>query len=230
VFLNKRSLLQIGGILLITLLAGIFFNLSNPNGIQFVGDEKKVDFSASDSLLNALRIQDSIQKTADSLLLNSNKREDSLRLLLEQKHKDSLLAAQKDSLKRVQDSVKEAKQKIEDSLKTALNQTPEISKPIDIKIDFAKALFDKKHRFIDARDAADFDAGHIQGAMNIPYHDLEKYREKLNTLPKDQVYVTYCSSACDVSIDMAYAMVKMGFKKVYIFHGGWDEWKNAGYP
>jgi 3-mercaptopyruvate sulfurtransferase SseA len=29
---------------------------------------------------------------------------------------------------------------------------------------------------------------------------------------------------------MAYYMARMGFKKVYIFHGGWDEWKEAGYP
>ncbi len=228
--MDKRSLWQICGILLLTLLAGIFFNLSNPNRIQFIGDEKNVDYSASDSLLNALRIQDSIQKAADSLMTNSSRREDSLKLLLEQKLKDSLLAVQKDSLKRVQDSVKAAKQKTEDSLKNTQTQSQDIAKPVDIKIDFAKALFDKKHRFIDARDVSDFDAGHIQGALNIPYHDLEKYREKLNSLPKDQVYVTYCSSACDVSIDMAYAMVKMGFKKVYIFHGGWDEWKNAGYP
>lgn len=228
--MDKRSLWQICGILLLTLLAGIFFNLSNPNRIQFIGDEKNVDYSASDSLLNALRIQDSIQKAADSMMTNSSRREDSLKLLLEQKLKDSLLAVQKDSLKRVQDSVKAAKQKTEDSLKNTQTQSQDIAKPVDIKIDFAKALFDKKHRFIDARDVSDFDAGHIQGALNIPYHDLEKYREKLNSLPKDQVYVTYCSSACDVSIDMAYAMVKMGFKKVYIFHGGWDEWKNAGYP
>jgi rhodanese-related sulfurtransferase len=91
-------------------------------------------------------------------------------------------------------------------------------------------LFDKKYKFIDARDVADFNAGHIQGAINIPYHEIEKYKDKLNSLPKDQVYITYFSSACDVSIDMAYYMAKMGFTKVYIFHGGWDEWKNAGFP
>jgi rhodanese-related sulfurtransferase len=123
------------------------------------------------------------------------------------------------------------KQKTEDSIKNAQNtQTQDIVKPVDIRIDFAKALFDKKYRFIDARDIADYNAGHIQGALNIPYHEYEKYKDRLNNLPKDQVYVTYCSSACDVSIDMAYAMAKLGFKKVYIFHGGWDEWKAAGYP
>lgn len=227
--MNKQALLQVTGILVITLLAGIFFNISNPNRIQFIANEKVVDFSSSDSLLNALRIQDSILKAADSLKNSSNQRSDSLKAALEKHKQDSILAANKtDSLKRVQDSLKAVQQKKEDSIKNA--QPTEIVKPVDIKIDFAKALFDKKYRFIDARDISDYNAGHIQGAMNIPFHEIEKYKDKFNDLPKDQVYVTYCSAACDVSIDMAYYMAKLGFKKVYIFHGGWDEWKNAGYP
>ena len=229
--MNKRSLFQAGAILLITLLTGVFYNLSSPNRIQFFGEEKKFDFSQSDSLMNALRLQDSLQKSADSIKSVSDIRDDSLKLLSEQRIKDSLLAVNRlDSVKRVQDSLKAVKQKAEDSVKNAQNQVQEIVKPIDIKLDFAKALFDKKHRFVDARDVSDYSAGHIQGAVNIPYHDVEKFRDKLNDFPKDQVYITYCSSACDVSIDLAYVMVKMGFKKVYIFHGGWDEWKNAGYP
>lgn len=229
--MSKTTLLQVSGILVLALLTGIFFNISNPNRIQFVANEKIVDFSASDSLLNALRIQDSILKAADSLKNSSNKREDSLRLAMEKHIQDSILAVNRsDSLKRIQDSLKTVNQKKEDSVKNAQNQTQDFAKPVDIKIDFAKALFDKKYRFIDARDISDYNAGHVQGAVNIPFHEIEKYKDRLNDLPKDQVYVTYCSTACDVSIDMAYYMAKLGFKKVYIFHGGWDEWKAAGYP
>ncbi|NOS86740.1 MAG: rhodanese-like domain-containing protein [Ignavibacteria bacterium] len=229
--MSKKALLQVAGILVITILAGIFFNLSNPNRIQFIANEKIVNFSQSDSLLNALRIQDSILKAADSLKNTSNRREDSLRLSHEKHIQDSILAVNKtDSLKRIQDSLKTVNQKKEDSIKNAQNQVTDFAKPIDIKIDFAKALFDKKYRFIDARDISDYGAGHVQGALNIPFHEIEKYKDRLNDLPKDQVYITYCSSACDVSIDMAYYMAKLGFKKVYIFHGGWDEWKAAGYP
>ena len=229
--MNIKILFQVSAILLITLLAGIFFNISNPGRIQFIANEKIVDFSQSDSLLNALRIQDSILKAADSLKNSSNRREDSLRIAREKFIQDSILAANKtDSLKRIQDSVKAANQKKDDSLKNVQSNQQDFVKPVDIKIDFAKALFDKKYRFIDARDESDYNAGHVQGAMNIPFHEIEKFKDRLNGLPKDQVYVTYCSAACDVSIDMAYYMAKMGFKKVYIFHGGWDEWKAAGYP
>ncbi|MBE2217254.1 MAG: hypothetical protein IAE90_03560 [Ignavibacteria bacterium] len=228
--MNKSIIIQICCILALTLAVGIFFNLANPNRIQFIGNEEIVDFSKSDSLMNALKKQDSIQRAADSVKTNSLNREDSLRLVNEKRLQDSILAKNKsDSLKNIQDSLKTADQKKQDSIKNS-QQVQEITKPVDIKIDFAKALFDKKYRFLDARDVSDYSAGHIQGAMNIPFHEIEKYKDRFNDLPKDQVYVTYCSSACDVSIDMAYYMAKLGFKKVYIFHGGWDEWKNAGYP
>lgn len=219
------------GILLITLLVGIFYNLSNPNRIQFIADEKIVDFSKSDSLMNALRMQDSILKIAESLKSSSMKREDSLRIANEKRLQDSTLNANKtDSLKRIQDSLKTLNQKKEDSIKNSQTQLQDYPKPIDIKIDFAKALFDKKYTFIDARDYSDYQAGHIQNSINIPFHDIENAKSRLSDLQKEQVFVTYCSSACDVSIDLAYFMAKMGFKKVYIFHGGWDEWKAAGFP
>jgi len=228
--LNKKTLLQAAAITGLTFLTGIFFNISNPNRIQFIGDEKQVDFSESDSLMNVLRIQDSLQHLADSIKNISSLREDSLRIANEKKLQDSILNANKqDSLKRVNDSLAAVEKSKDDSVKN-LQTKENFVKPVDIKTDFAKALYDKKYRFIDSRDPADFQAGHIDGAMNIPFHDIEKFRDVLDGLPKDQVYVVYCSSACDVSIDMAYYMAKMGFKKTYIYHGGWDEWKEAGYP
>ena len=175
----------------------------------------------------ALHIQDSLQKIADSIKTISSKREDSLKIAYEKKMQDSLLNVRKqDSIKNVKDSLAAILKNKEDSVKNAQN----FSKPVDIKLDFAKALFDKKYRFIDSRDPADYNAGHVAGAMNIPFHEIESYRNVLEGLPKEQVYVVYCSAACDVSIDLAYYMAKMGFKKTYIFHGGWDEWLAAGYP
>ena len=121
--MSKKTLLQVSGILVLALLTGIFFNISNPHRIQFIANEKIVDFSASDSLLNALRIQDSILKAADSLKNSSNKREDSLKLAMEKHVQDSILAVNKsDSLKRIQDSLKAVNQKKEDSIKNAFEK------------------------------------------------------------------------------------------------------------
>jgi len=228
--LNKKTFLQIIVILLIVLPVGIIYNISSPNRLPFIGGDKEIDYSKSDSLMNVLRIQDSLQRIADSLNRSSMHTADSLRLVQEQKAKDSLQAVLKqDSIKHASDSLKANKQRIQDSISNAKKEQ-DIIKPVDIRIDFAKALFDKGYKFIDARDEADFNAGSIKGAMNIPFHQLDANKSKLEGLPKDKVYVAFCSSACDVSIDLAYAMAHMGFTRVYIFHGGWDAWKEAGYP
>jgi len=228
--LTKKTVLEIVIILLIVIPVGIIYNISNPDRIPFIREENEIDFSQNDSLLNVLRVQDSLQKLADSLKQNSISREDSLRLVQEHVIKDSIETVSKqDSTKRVNDSLKAYKQHVLDSINNAKKEK-DFEKPIDIRIDFAKALFDKKYQFIDARDPADFNAGSIKGAMNVPFHNLEQNKSKVESLPKDKVYVIFCSSACDVSIDLAYAMAHMGFKKVYIFHGGWDAWKEAGYP
>jgi rhodanese-related sulfurtransferase len=214
-------------------IVGVLYNLSSPTRLPFIAEEKQLDFSQSDSLLKALQKQDSLQRAADSIKNHSLSVEDSIKNLALIRE-DSLLKSKmkQDSLKRVGDSLKAvSKKRIEDSLKAVNNNpTQEFIKPIDIRLDFAKALFDKKYKFIDARDEADYKAGTVQGAINIPYHKFDQLKDKLNSLPKEQVYVVFCSVACDVSIDLAYAMAKMGFTKLYIFHGGWDEWKNAGYP
>jgi rhodanese-related sulfurtransferase len=228
--LNKKTLSEAGLLILIAAVVSIIFNLSHTNRLPFIGKEKEIDYSQSDSLLNALRIQDSVQRAADSLQQISIHKKDSLNFLSEQEAKDSLQAILKhDSIRKVKDSLKIAKQKVQDSVKNVQNEQ-EIVKPVDIRLNFAKALYDKKYQFIDARDEADYTEGTIKGAINIPYHKLDELKPKLEKMPKNKVYVCFCSSACDVSIDLAYAMAHMGFTHVYIFHGGWDEWKNAGYP
>ena len=222
---------QLSFILFLTLITGIIFNLSNTNRIPFIGEERKTDFSSSDSLLEVLRIQDSLQKIADSLSKISQYRLDSVKQAQETRIKDSLEALRKaDSVRKVQDSLRQSTQKPEDTVRADNTVKQEFVKPVDIRLNFAKALFDKGYTFIDSRDVVDYNAGHIKGALNIPYKEISSYKSRLESMDKNIVYVIYCSKACDVSIDMAYYMARMGFKKVYIFHGGWDEWMEAGYP
>lgn len=228
--MNKKTALQIIIIFLIVIPVGIVYNISSPGRLPFIGEEKAFDYSQSDSLMNALRVQDSLQKVADSLKQFTSHRSDSIKIAEEKHVQDSLHNVLKlDSLKHVNDSLKAYKRHVQDSVKNTKNDQNFV-KPIDIRLDFAKALFDRQYQFIDARDEADYKAGTIKGAMSLPYHKLDEFKPKLEKMPKDKVYVIFCSSACDVSIDLAYAMAHMGFTKVYIFHGGWDEWKNAGYP
>lgn len=85
---------------------------------------------------------------------------------------------------------------------------------------------------IDARDPADYEAGHILGAMNVPESNFEQEFAELRTmLPKDQLYIVYCSGgACSQSHEVLARMHELGFEKLAIYEGGWQDWQENGFP
>ena len=111
---------------------------------------------------------------------------------------------------------------------------PEVmTEPMAINLDFAKYLFDNDLAvFIDARDVEDFDAGHIQGAINIPYDYYEDYEEKINNLEVNKTYIIYCNGEdCSLSMDLAdYFFNELLFEKVLIFEAGWPVWRDLKLP
>lgn len=108
--------------------------------------------------------------------------------------------------------------------------------PVNIPLEAAKEFFDENIVFIDGREPHEFKEGHIKGAVNIDYKSFKDMSqdEKLSALkdyPKENIYVSYCSSdSCEISIDNAYEMAKVGYNDVKIFLGGFKVWKEAGYP
>lgn len=115
--------------------------------------------------------------------------------------------------------------------KEKFNDEVEFKKPVAIKIDKAYELFQKGVKFIDARMPEEFNEGHIKGAINIPFDGDESYREALKSIKKDEIIVTYCSGTeCDLSILLGDELFEKGYKKVYIFFGGWNDWLAKNYP
>lgn len=111
-----------------------------------------------------------------------------------------------------------------------------IVKPQNIKIDFAKMLYDKNVLFIDGRPKHEFDAGKIKGAISIPYEDYmrmseDQKKQLMSKYKKDDIMVVYCSGGeCEISIDLAYEIAKLGFTSLNIYRGGYKEWEAAGHP
>ena len=65
---------------------------------------------------------------------------------------------------------------------------PEITR---VSLTDAKAAYDNKQAlFVDVRDAASFDSGHITGAINVPLAEIEI---RLAELPKDRWIILYCT-------------------------------------
>ena len=93
-----------------------------------------------------------------------------------------------------------------------------------------KEFYEKNTLFLDARDEAYFNKGHIKGAIkNIFLMELLFNIESLQS--KKDPLVVYCGDpGCGDSEDLAYTLQDAGFSKLYVFKGGWLEWSAANYP
>ena len=107
----------------------------------------------------------------------------------------------------------------------------DFKEPKAIKVTLAYKLFLAGIKFIDARPVEEFNEGHIKGAINIPFYGSENYESVLNKITKTDTIVTYCSGDdCDLSILLGDELFKKGYKRIYVFFGGWNDWKILGYP
>ncbi len=97
----------------------------------------------------------------------------------------------------------------------------------------AKSLFESgKAFFLDARSADDYHAGHIQGSLNLPWLEFDDYFDRImQELPEDRVIITYCEGeTCELSKDLARALIEMGFANVRVLVNGWGIWQKQGLP
>jgi rhodanese-related sulfurtransferase len=85
---------------------------------------------------------------------------------------------------------------------------------------------------IDARVPDAFDAGHIPGAVNIPYDQLPDYISALElAAAPDEMVICYCwGPSCDFSDQLATELKIMGYENIKVFTGGWEHWQEAGHP
>ncbi len=99
--------------------------------------------------------------------------------------------------------------------------------PPFITLEDAVTMFQSKDIiFIDARPTEDYDYGHINGAINIPYDYLDDtWYAFIDSLDHSRAYVVYCGgSECEASLNLGRYMSDQGFKHINVFFGGWSEW------
>jgi len=116
---------------------------------------------------------------------------------------------------------------------TAQKNSPVSLHPVEeIDTEHARQFFASGNViFLDARDYEEYLAGHITGAVSVPFTEFQNDPEIIAGLDRSARIVTYCDGTeCQTSIDLAVRLNEMGFTDVWFYFGGWNEWKTAGLP
>lgn len=102
-----------------------------------------------------------------------------------------------------------------------------------ITLEQAEQLFKRDSvRFVDARSHDQFVEGHIQGALSLPWQEVDAYIvERFDRLAEAETIIAYCDGeSCDLSHELALYLKDMGLAKVHVLVNGWTVWQQAGLP
>lgn len=83
---------------------------------------------------------------------------------------------------------------------------------------------------VDALAPISYAASHLPGAFNIPPERVDGLAaRRIPSLDTD--IVVYCQNPrCESSVEVAQRLVELGYRNVWHYAGGKDEWKDAGLP
>lgn len=84
---------------------------------------------------------------------------------------------------------------------------------------------------VDSRKASDFQKGYIEGAIGLPNTDTNKASLAKIIKSKTTPVLFYCNGPrCGRSGEAAKVALAEGYKKIYWFRGGIEEWEAKGMP
>jgi rhodanese-related sulfurtransferase len=104
---------------------------------------------------------------------------------------------------------------------------------MDISLNEAEKLFFTNAAvFIDARYEEEYARGHIQGALSLPWHDVDlSFIAVTQDMDLETQIVTYCDGeTCELSHDLALFLRDAGFVNTRVLVNGWTLWQQAGLP
>jgi len=110
---------------------------------------------------------------------------------------------------------------------------PDSDQPIQVQTATAKRFFDARAAlFLDARDPAEYEKGHIPGAIRLTNAEAQNEPQRVKSLPVEgRPVIAYCEGgACEASLELARFLLESGFRKVLVYMGGYPEWEAAGHP
>lgn len=98
----------------------------------------------------------------------------------------------------------------------------------EVALEDAEAAIRAADLLLDVREADEFHAGHIPGAINIPRGVLEfKLSNDPELCARDLSLVLYCKTSGRAAL-AACSLQAMGYLQVQSLAGGFDAWSAAG--
>lgn len=110
---------------------------------------------------------------------------------------------------------------------------PDRDEAIEVNLTTVKRFFDAGAAvLVDAREAPEYAEGHIPGALSLPFDDVVANPGLLGAVKgAGRPIIIYCGGGdCELSKNLAANMLAGGIRKVLVFTGGFQEWRDAGYP
>ncbi len=102
-----------------------------------------------------------------------------------------------------------------------------------ISLEQAAERFEKEAAlFLDARPQDQYLKGHILGALNLPWQEVDQhFMEMADRIDGSEMIITYCDGeSCDLSHGLALFLKEMGYENVRVLVNGWTVWQEAGLP
>ena len=202
-------------IISVSAIIGLIYNFVSPAGIMLISHRKEIKWASDSLVTSSLKIVDTVNKNVKTKPLEEEKPP------LNKKAESISSSLRTDSIKPKQDKRQS---------KSNTNEDGGFAEPIGINLEQAHKLYEMGFIFVDARDESEYKTGHINNSINLPIYEFEKFKNKLSGISKSQTIVCYCGGTdCDLSTQLAKKLFSMGYRNNYIFIGGWEQWKTAGY-
>lgn len=229
----RISFIKIIVILFFAIALALLFNYLQPDGIPLF-NENKNKVSRIDEDLNPPPSRndnsqpvkpDTVKQDLNKMAVEKNRVQINEDILPAYDYKNDSALSSSDNIEMPEAGKSSGDVNLSNLTKDVFNQ------PRLISLSQAYELYREKILFIDARDPEEYEDGHIAGAVNLPLFHIDQYMGNLSSVDKNQPLVTYCEGAdCDMSIRLGNELFSKGYRKVFVFFGGWEEWQKANYP
>jgi rhodanese-related sulfurtransferase len=229
----RSSIIKIIVILFFAVALALLFNYLQPDGIPLFNENKNKVVSIDEDQnpppsLNENSqpgMHDTVKQDLKRMEVEKNRVQINEDILPAYEYKNDSALSSSDNIEMPDTGKSSGEDNLSNLTKDVFNQ------PRLISLSQAYELYKDKILFVDARDPEEYEDGHIAGAINLPLFHIEKYMGNLSSVDKNEPLVAYCEGAdCDMSIRLGNELFSKGYRKVFVFLGGWEEWQKANYP